>query len=1274
MRYPNGELIGDLNDGVFATSSRDLATVPALTNFDENDTFYDLLPVVVNRPPVISGSIVLESTPRIKDIDLSDGLGRELYVNRDGVVKIAKDTTITLRFKAKQPSVANVENGVLQVIPNDKKIKYIWRKDDVVLSSFTIASVRSRTVVSENELLIERIQVRHSGVYTCEAVNDIGTTTSEAITIEVVDVYEEPLLFNNLVENPYGKDGTQGWNSNNQNFTTKQFTNVSSIDLKTPHRVDLFGYNIDMMHPRPYQIDPGPIRGVDFYRDLTTDAGTYFTRTPYKYDLTDGEPMYVSAYQDIDLSDLTDHIKGGVFGINGIRAIFTCYIGNAITTYIPTKDNVSVTNRLSKSKYYSGAPRLSLENFLLAGPSAIWESGYVTIEEFEDETRLVSTLLGPNDESIPLTNTIAIKDPWDWNSVRSKYWDEGRQYYTEDVYQLQAGPSRGQSSFDVDLFTADELESREDRFTYGQFVKFNKVVIDKLNPKTNKIRIGIHFNNTIPHLTTTFGKLLQTGDPIDIPDWQKIHKKNTFDEEVFSYFNFINRAGEINPSWTGGLNLKNRPPREKYTYLQNPRPMVTGITLGLLPIIRQDIQRTVYETRTAFALNNLPAGFVPSVLTIRPFDPTGRLRRDVTVRFSHRSTFGESTLSAAEQISPSNLRDDFYQDTTFVESKLTIPSSPTTPAVVLSGSNIFPFSQNIGALYAANQDAEASTKAKKYGITVGNLFNNISLFENSALRVARTKLHQALNQLQLITNLDQNGSQQTFDFERQLWAAGYGRGATKAYDDELAEVFQGRWNKKARFVCHYVRNKYVPPPIGEAGSLGGGGVTVEGNVNDDIADTAIIEGNSYYVELDLTDSELPKSYIWRDPSLIGMQSASLQPDAGSIFGPFEMETGYNQDRTLYFKLPNEVVSSPLVSGGLELSRNIPISISLSASNLSAQNGNALSTLLSNPENFRLIVQNVGENVGRAIVANMWPDASMFAVTPVFTGSEAFNDYVEFNRRSTYDYLTQLPSGSTEIVVPYRFGAEAGLAGLFDSNANDRLRTDGSTAVTAGLLLERLEGLYGTSGARLYMKKPTFENTYILCTPGEYSETSQPNRKIVYASPTYNQLVTLIGSSTDFASNSFTINIERSFNPVTADPTGYAAISASLVTVGNVGVGTEYRGVSFNEFRFQSVSIDLLTAIPNTPSNVLVRNAASSLYAMEIAPYGPSPSAQNLQRVREGTSPLEVPLFSTQSVGTPVFALGNNNTYYYVRYSTILDQQVWFSRSVPNPGVGVTLPW
>ena len=65
MRYPDGSLIGNLNDNVSATIAAALVSY-ATSSVDENKTVYDLYPVDLNRPPNILSNFFEASIPNIK--------------------------------------------------------------------------------------------------------------------------------------------------------------------------------------------------------------------------------------------------------------------------------------------------------------------------------------------------------------------------------------------------------------------------------------------------------------------------------------------------------------------------------------------------------------------------------------------------------------------------------------------------------------------------------------------------------------------------------------------------------------------------------------------------------------------------------------------------------------------------------------------------------------------------------------------------------------------------------------------------------------------------------------------------------------------------------------------------------------------------------------------------------------------------------------------------------------------------------------------------------
>ena len=81
------------------------------------------------------------------------------------------------------------------------------------------------------------------------------------------------------------------------------------------------------------------------------------------------------------------YIKSGVYGITGLRAIFSCYLGSGIPNYNYTPDLINNPSLISDPKSYDQSnPRTSWQNFIKAGPAVrITEYAYITIQEYENE-------------------------------------------------------------------------------------------------------------------------------------------------------------------------------------------------------------------------------------------------------------------------------------------------------------------------------------------------------------------------------------------------------------------------------------------------------------------------------------------------------------------------------------------------------------------------------------------------------------------------------------------------------------------------------------------------------------------------------------------------------------------------------------------------------------------------------------------------------------------------------------------------------------------------
>jgi hypothetical protein len=188
MRTIDGRLLADLNDNVPAYITGSVES-PTTASINENDTAYVLLPERINAVPYISSSIYKTSIPQIKPIQYNDPTRYYLYVDNQGVVKVAVGSNFTFRLTAKQPPIYNVENGVPTIYEDQTKLTYQWIKDGEPISSDNDVSRPGSfiTVTGSNyqEIIFTNTSPKFAGTYTCIASNDVGSVESEQIVLEV---------------------------------------------------------------------------------------------------------------------------------------------------------------------------------------------------------------------------------------------------------------------------------------------------------------------------------------------------------------------------------------------------------------------------------------------------------------------------------------------------------------------------------------------------------------------------------------------------------------------------------------------------------------------------------------------------------------------------------------------------------------------------------------------------------------------------------------------------------------------------------------------------------------------------------------------------------------------------------------------------------------------------------------------------------------------------------------------------------------------------------
>ena len=668
-------------EGRKTAKSSPLQTINTNTDLDENDTVYDLLPVLANKPPVITKPLNEASRPSIKPYSAAKTAlqGNYMYLFPDGTVKVHSGTTITLRIEAQQPDVYNVENGVLEIIPPKAKLKYQWTLDgENIVANDAIADLRSSRIVLNNTITIKNICPQFAGTYGCLVSNDVGVTDGGVVNLEVFNSDLDSFFYTNLVQNPNGRiDGeltSNNWNTVGGDVTSRTLTQSSegfrdkriAVDPMNPD----FRWTKEMLHPKPYQLDSGvlknnPLKKID----------SYFTKENHEYILNGGS-LTLEAYQDIDLIDIQNQINGSIYGVGGVKAVVSFYLGMAVHNFIPASPNITPDTIADIDLYRKDHPRMSLYNFRKMGPGFVQERVYVEIEEYNGEERLLSL----DSFGVPRRLLDRINDPW--NSRLYKYKDQKYFNSADDNVGVSETPDKR----DRHLFIMDELQKNPaDRYTYGQHAEFHKIEIPYLNPKTNKIRInftievfdflGYVLQQTIVGLPVTS---LQDG-VFAQPSWQGTYKRDSLegitsdptDERRIA--DVIRNEYRANAPWPSAV--EQRLPKSPLS-----KAFATGFNLCLIPNEIGKDAETKLVVENIYTQNELVEGLVPGPIVDTTVSTKIEIRHiDVSFGLAKEKNVINVKVESYDPSKPSNKNTEQYIPGLFPflpSSIINVPSSP----------------------------------------------------------------------------------------------------------------------------------------------------------------------------------------------------------------------------------------------------------------------------------------------------------------------------------------------------------------------------------------------------------------------------------------------------------------------------------------------------------------------------------------------------------------------------------------------------------------------
>lgn len=302
--------------------------------------------------------------------------------------------------------VIDPSNLLTQV--NDDNITYVWRKDGAQLYELnnqnTLRGVRS-FYISASDCIREV-----SGIYQLEAKNAYGSEFSSELEINVINKNNHPFLYKNLIVNPNGTKGLEGWTGDGD-FKVDEFSLTSRNHFSIPGEVykplrspytEQFNFSIypnearlsewfdktkvastfDITqspygsyhkwlianyHPTLVDTDePGYGSWGGFFPswnyidranqneslygldELVDRPKCYFTRDKLKFSKFGGKAK-CQAYQDIDVTEAASLIDGETYGINQLILHFFAYIGIGISKYEVEYESATNGNTLDNT-------------------------------------------------------------------------------------------------------------------------------------------------------------------------------------------------------------------------------------------------------------------------------------------------------------------------------------------------------------------------------------------------------------------------------------------------------------------------------------------------------------------------------------------------------------------------------------------------------------------------------------------------------------------------------------------------------------------------------------------------------------------------------------------------------------------------------------------------------------------------------------------------------------------------------------------------------------
>lgn len=251
---------------------------------------------------------------------LSYDPGREIFVDQNRTVTVATGSIVPLSI-----------NFTSDDSPSNITFQWIDSYDRVV------ATTQNYTINTNEVNWAEE-------TFYCVITDSYGSETSDEVTITIIDPFDHPIIFNNILKNPYGNEDTAEWQTVGESaeeigkFLPKFEVSTDPIGLGGNlgtihyHKIDFVtGSNVggstykNQWYPRP--------EAIDYYNGftITKELEDNYFRAGQFNPVTTGQNDHAgtskSSFQIVDLTEYEDLLSGKVYGIRGFRAVLFGWLG-----------------------------------------------------------------------------------------------------------------------------------------------------------------------------------------------------------------------------------------------------------------------------------------------------------------------------------------------------------------------------------------------------------------------------------------------------------------------------------------------------------------------------------------------------------------------------------------------------------------------------------------------------------------------------------------------------------------------------------------------------------------------------------------------------------------------------------------------------------------------------------------------------------------------------------------------------------------------------------